>query len=51
MVIPFVEYDAISWVDLCLGIKRKMMTYDDRAMLVMVAFEEGVVGILHYTII
>jgi len=48
LIIPFVENDAIGWDDLGLGVKRKIMTYDDRAMLVKVAFEEGAVGTLHH---
>lgn len=36
-----------SWQDMGEGITRKVMAWDDRLMLVKVAFETGAVGALH----
>lgn len=43
----FIEDDNIDWQDLGSGVKRKIMSYDERAMLVKVAFEKGAIGALH----
>lgn len=44
----FVGNTSIEWEVVATGMKRKIMTYDDRAMLVKVAFEKDAVGSLHY---
>ena len=41
------DYD-LDWEDLGLGIKRKIMAYNDELMLVKVAFEKGAIGVLHH---
>jgi quercetin dioxygenase-like cupin family protein len=43
----FIENDRIDWEVTAPGLKRKIMSYDDRVMLVKVAFEKGGVGALH----
>lgn len=43
----FLLGDDIEWEELGGGIKRKIMAYDDRIMLVNVHFEAGGVGALH----
>ena len=43
----FIENSAIAWEDIAPGMKRKIMAYDDRLMLVRVAFEKGGVGTVH----
>ena len=37
----------LTWEDLGLGIKRKVMAYNDQLMLVKVAFEKGAIGTVH----
>ena len=44
----FIEDAGIGWETVAPGIKRKIMTYDDRLMLVKVAFEKGGIGSLHH---
>lgn len=44
----FIEDDGIAWEVTGEGIKRKIMAYDNRLMLVKVAFEKGAVGSLHH---
>ena len=39
---------GIPWQDLGGGIKRKVMAYDDKMMIVKVAFETGGIGALHH---
>lgn len=43
----FIEDAGIEWSDLGGGVKRKIMCYDNRVMLVKVVFEKGAVGALH----
>ena len=43
----FIENDDVSWENTAPGIKRKIMSYDDRLMMVKVAFEKGAIGTLH----
>jgi quercetin dioxygenase-like cupin family protein len=43
----FIENKDIPWEDMGNGVKRKIMSYDDRLMLVKVEFEKGGVGSLH----
>ena len=37
----------IDWEDLGAGVKRKVMAFDEKLMLVKVAFEKGAVGTIH----
>ncbi len=46
-MLPFVNDASIEWEDLGNGVKRKIMVYDDKAMLVKVVFETGGIGALH----
>lgn len=43
----FVEDGSMEWETVAPGMKRKIMGYDNRVMLVKVAFETGAVGVLH----
>ena len=43
----FVEDHAIDWELLGGGVKRKIMSFDERLMLVKVAFEKNAIGTLH----
>ncbi len=43
----FLIGDDIAWEDLGDGVKRKIMGYDDKIMLVNVHFETGAVGAMH----
>lgn len=43
----FIENKDIPWEDMGNGVKRKIMSYDDRLMVVKVNFEKGGVGSLH----
>ena len=43
----FIENSEISWEEVDKGIKRKIMAYDDKLMVVKVAFEKGGTGVLH----
>jgi quercetin dioxygenase-like cupin family protein len=44
---PFVDATASAWTDLGGGIRRQLLTFDDRMMMVRVAFEAGAVGTAH----
>ena len=44
----FVEDSSIEWELLGDGVKRKIMSYDERLMLVKVAFEKDAIGTLHH---
>ncbi len=46
-VILFVKNDDISWETIDKGVKRKIICYDDKLMLVKVEFEAGGIGSLH----
>ncbi|GGH75744.1 quercetin dioxygenase-like cupin family protein [Filimonas zeae] len=43
----FIEDASLDWQDMGGGVKRKIMCYDNRVMLVKVQFETGAVGALH----
>ena len=43
----FISNKDIAWEDTDRGVKRKIMAYDDKLMVVKVAFEKGGVGNLH----
>ncbi|MBK7290663.1 MAG: cupin domain-containing protein [Chitinophagaceae bacterium] len=43
----FIENKDIDWEDMGNGVRRKIMSYDDRLMLVKVEFEKGGVGSVH----
>ena len=43
----FIENDDVNWEETAPGIKRKIMSYDERLMVVKVSFEKGAVGTLH----
>lgn len=43
----FIENRDIPWEEVDKGVKRKIMSYDDKLMVVKVAFEKGGVGSLH----
>jgi quercetin dioxygenase-like cupin family protein len=43
----FVDDQALPWVSVADGVKRKIMTYDANLMLVKVAFEAGGIGAAH----
>ncbi len=42
-----VKDDDLDWEDLGSGIKRKVMAYDEKMMIVKVAFEKGGIGAVH----
>jgi quercetin dioxygenase-like cupin family protein len=43
----FIKNDGLDWEQAGDGIKRKIMSYDERLMLVKVAFETGGIGTIH----
>lgn len=43
----FIKGDDIEWEVVGEGIKRKILAFDDRVMLVNVHFETGGIGVLH----
>lgn len=43
----FIENGDVAWEETAPGMKRKIMAYDDRLMIVKVNFEKGAVGTLH----
>lgn len=43
----FIKNDEISWEEVDAGVKRKIMAYDDKLMVVKVAFETGGIGTPH----
>ena len=43
----FIENDDIAWEIVSEGLRRKIMSYDERVMMVKVEFETGAVGTLH----
>lgn len=43
----FIADKDIAWEQMAPGVKRKIMAYDERLMLVRVEFEKGGVGNLH----
>ena len=46
-VLAFVEDKSIEKETVAPGMKRKIMSYDDRAMIVKVYFDKGGIGVLH----
>ena len=44
---PFIEDKSINWDVVGNGISRKIMSYEERVMMVKVAFEKGAIGTLH----
>ncbi len=47
MVKVFIENGDVAWEEVGEGVRRKIMAYDDKLMLVKVAFETGGVGTVH----
>ncbi len=47
MVKVFVENEEIEWEQVDKGLRRKIMAYDERLMIVKVDFETGAIGSLH----
>ena len=47
LVNTFIKNDDITWEQVAEGVKRKIMSYDERLMLVKVAFETGGIGTVH----
>jgi quercetin dioxygenase-like cupin family protein len=43
----FIENNDLEWEEVSPGMKRKIMAYDERLMVVKVAFEKDAVGVLH----
>ncbi|MFT4031551.1 MAG: cupin domain-containing protein [Siphonobacter sp.] len=43
----FVESSKLSWQELGGGLRRKVLSYDDNLMMVLVEFESGGVGAIH----
>jgi quercetin dioxygenase-like cupin family protein len=43
----FIENNDIPWQPMDVGVKRKIMAYDDKLMVVKVEFEKGGIGSLH----
>jgi quercetin dioxygenase-like cupin family protein len=44
---PFILDESMEWESVAPGMKRKIMSYDGRLMLVKVAFEQGAIGTVH----
>lgn len=44
----FIEDNQLAWQDLGGGVQRKILSYDERVMMVKVAFEKGAIGTLHH---
>ncbi|MGF2411026.1 cupin domain-containing protein [Ferruginibacter sp.] len=43
----FIENTDVPWQQMAEGVRRKIMAYDDRLMLVRVEFETGGIGTVH----
>lgn len=43
----FIENDDLLWEKVDVGVKRKIMAYDEKLMVVKVEFETGGIGVLH----
>ena len=43
----FIENADIPWQAMAPGVRRKIMSYDERLMMVKVEFENGGIGVLH----
>ena len=44
----FITDESLEWEVVAPGVKRKIVTYDERIMLVKVAFDKGGIGTLHH---
>lgn len=44
----FIENDSIGWEIVGEGLRRKVMAWDERVMLVKVEFRKGAVGAVHH---
>lgn len=44
----FIDDNSIEWEVVAPGMKRKIMSYDERLMVVKVSFESGAIGTLHH---
>jgi quercetin dioxygenase-like cupin family protein len=44
----FIKDQEMEWQEVGAGVKRKIMSYDDKLMLVKVSFDQGGVGPLHH---
>ena len=47
LVNVFISNDSIPWEKVDTGVRRKIMAYDDKLMIVKVEFEKGGIGSLH----
>lgn len=43
----FINNDEVAWETVGEGLRRKIMSYDERVMMVKVDFEKGAIGTLH----
>lgn len=43
----FIGDSEVPWEEVAPGMKRKIMSYDERLMVVKVSFEKGAIGVLH----
>lgn len=43
----FIQDEHVPWEDLGAGVKRKVLSYDNKLMMVKVYFEQGAIGPLH----
>src|SRR5688500_705328 len=43
----FIENDEVAWEQTAEGVRRKIMAYEDKLMVVRVEFEKGGIGTLH----
>lgn len=43
----FIENDSLAWETIADGVRRKIIAYDDKLMMVKVEFEKGGIGSLH----
>jgi quercetin dioxygenase-like cupin family protein len=43
----FIELGTLEWQPMAEGVRRKILTYDEKIMMVRVEFEKGGVGALH----
>ncbi|MDZ7880566.1 MAG: cupin domain-containing protein [Saprospiraceae bacterium] len=44
----FIKNSDLSWETVAVGVRRKIMAYDDKLMLVKVAFSKDAIGALHH---
>ena len=43
----FIELERLEWQPMGKGVRRKILTYDEKIMMVRVEFEKGGIGTLH----